>query len=499
MGIKRCPYCRALISDEDQYCKNCGTQLLFPEDEEIEEEIPGDKITEDNREREEEEENKEELTEEKWEKSPETEFVEKAEKEKETTGLGEEEEKSEEEAEEVILVEEEEEETGAVEVPEIKPTKEKKRPKSRPEEILFTPQEDRLPFPEEKTAGIYQEKKELGKTEEDLVKQIEKEVLGEEERKPEEASPERPGLVTQMVEELRQAEEAETGEKDKETKRPGLVTQMIKELGIEEKKETPEPQTFETAELDKIGPTVDLGKRQVDDFLKVLEEKEKERLREKSKLMEKTEEGTSEVPSWVKEVKTASTELLTSASESPEREETTTEDTGTAEEWLIEEKITEPTMGFPERVTRSQLEVEEKEEELTGELEMELETETETEEELEGSFPVAGTQETTLSGPELAETAVRTETAQLAPLGFKNFVKAKIFDLLLVTVFWLASIWLAARSMQTTIFKLLDLATNGLLVYLLILTFFYFFLFYFFIGETLGDRLFREGEEEEPF
>ncbi|MDY0231291.1 MAG: zinc ribbon domain-containing protein, partial [Candidatus Saccharicenans sp.] len=42
MAIKRCPYCRALISDEDQYCKNCGTQLLFPEDEDLEEEIPGE-------------------------------------------------------------------------------------------------------------------------------------------------------------------------------------------------------------------------------------------------------------------------------------------------------------------------------------------------------------------------------------------------------------------------------------------------------------------------
>ena len=37
MGIKRCPYCRALISDQDEFCKNCGTRLLFPEDEEIEE------------------------------------------------------------------------------------------------------------------------------------------------------------------------------------------------------------------------------------------------------------------------------------------------------------------------------------------------------------------------------------------------------------------------------------------------------------------------------
>lgn len=44
MGIKRCPYCRALVEEGALYCRNCGTQLLFPEDENIEEDIPGDKI-----------------------------------------------------------------------------------------------------------------------------------------------------------------------------------------------------------------------------------------------------------------------------------------------------------------------------------------------------------------------------------------------------------------------------------------------------------------------
>lgn len=44
MGIKRCPYCRALVEEGALYCRNCGTQLLFPEDESIEEDIPGDKI-----------------------------------------------------------------------------------------------------------------------------------------------------------------------------------------------------------------------------------------------------------------------------------------------------------------------------------------------------------------------------------------------------------------------------------------------------------------------
>lgn len=44
MAIRRCPYCKAIIDESQKYCNNCGTQLLFPEDEFIEEDIPGEKI-----------------------------------------------------------------------------------------------------------------------------------------------------------------------------------------------------------------------------------------------------------------------------------------------------------------------------------------------------------------------------------------------------------------------------------------------------------------------
>lgn len=47
MAIRRCPYCKAIIDEGSEYCSNCGTQLLFPEDEYIHEDIPGEKIAED--------------------------------------------------------------------------------------------------------------------------------------------------------------------------------------------------------------------------------------------------------------------------------------------------------------------------------------------------------------------------------------------------------------------------------------------------------------------
>jgi hypothetical protein len=48
MAIRRCPYCKAIIDESQKYCNNCGTQLLFPQDETIEEDIKGEKIRDDD-------------------------------------------------------------------------------------------------------------------------------------------------------------------------------------------------------------------------------------------------------------------------------------------------------------------------------------------------------------------------------------------------------------------------------------------------------------------
>jgi hypothetical protein len=48
MAIRRCPYCKAIIDETQKYCNNCGTQLLFPEDEHVEEDIKGDKIVDED-------------------------------------------------------------------------------------------------------------------------------------------------------------------------------------------------------------------------------------------------------------------------------------------------------------------------------------------------------------------------------------------------------------------------------------------------------------------
>src|SRR4030042_2630484 len=98
MAIRRCPYCKAIIDEQDKYCNNCGTQLLFPEDEFVEEEIPGDKIVDEDETKEEEQE--EELEEEA--KPEKMESVEEKVEEDEEEEEIEEKEEDKEEAEEVL-------------------------------------------------------------------------------------------------------------------------------------------------------------------------------------------------------------------------------------------------------------------------------------------------------------------------------------------------------------------------------------------------------------
>ncbi|MCX6559349.1 MAG: zinc ribbon domain-containing protein [Candidatus Aminicenantes bacterium] len=48
MAIRRCPYCKAIIDESQKYCNNCGTQLLFPTDDQDEEPIKGEKIVDED-------------------------------------------------------------------------------------------------------------------------------------------------------------------------------------------------------------------------------------------------------------------------------------------------------------------------------------------------------------------------------------------------------------------------------------------------------------------
>jgi hypothetical protein len=93
------------------------------------------------------------------------------------------------------------------------------------------------------------------------------------------------------------------------------------------------------------------------------------------------------------------------------------------------------------------------------------------------------------------ETAAEIEEPEpRPPFSFSVFLKSKTFDILFVGLFWLVALWLAASSMRMTLFDILGSMSGAMLMLYGVFVVLYFFLFKFFLGETLGDRLFRPRE-----
>ncbi len=433
MAIKRCPYCRAIIDEKDQYCNNCGTQLLFPEDADAEEEIKGEKIVD------------EDVEDKDYEiPKPEDEESEKAEsaeeEELEAGGAEPEEQKaSQEEEEEVILVDEDKSaEAGAASTTEV--VREEKAPEESP--AGMPAQGDALPeLPAEPSAEL-----------------------------PAEGAAD--VLAANRDESRREIEE-------------GMAEKFEEEAGMEKQVPAPKkPLTFDTRELDQIGRTAELGKEQIEKFLEVLKEREEE---SKARSI-KPPEPEDNLPAWAREMKEQApasglerTDEAVSREEGEEREGPKVREPrpSSGEEGTEEEikrparRISDSGIGLPEKVTQTTLPFEKAipREEIPAETKAgRFRKEEPYEEEAEGEEP----------------TRVRP------PFKLSVFLKAKFFDILFVSVFWLVSLWLAARSMNVTIFQMFSVVPNGLFILLGALLALYFFPFYFFLGETLGDRLFRD-------
>jgi hypothetical protein len=432
MAIKRCPYCRALIDEKEQYCNNCGTQLLFPDDGAVEEEIPGDKIIDADIEEKDyeipepgadkpvenpEDEDEDELEDDKG-KSPDSDIKPPPEDDGAPENEDEDDEEDE-EPEEVVLVDEAERDN----IPELPFTT---RPGTSEIPVIFS-------------------------------------APGEEEPPPgEEPKPER--------EEVAWEPEAEAA-----TPLP-----------------TKKPLTFDTSDLDKIGRTAELGKEQVENFLEVLKKREEE-----SRLSRAgTREAEESLPPWAAEIKDGSVEPSPEVKVEMMREDDI-EDRELEEPEAVdvdaelEEKepvrpprarVADSGMGLPEKVTQAALP-------------FEREISREDEPERTAPPPAAGRRRIVREdegAEELEEETEERKERPRPPFKLSVFLKAKSFDVLFVAVFWLVSLWIAARSMDVTLFQMLGVASSGLLAYFGALLILYFFLFYFFLGETLGDRLFRD-------
>ena len=424
MAIKRCPYCRAIIDEKDQYCNNCGTQLLFPEDAAVEEEIKGEKIVDAD-------------VEEKDYEIPEPGETAPGTKES---------------------VEEEE-----LEEDEAKPE----------EEVILIDEDTRKKGSERGSAELIPEGEAPSAT---LVRApVEEEALPAPSAAPGAEIPAEGLPVIVAAERERGQRETEEGNVEKIENEPDAEEQVP--AGTK-------PLTFDTRELDRIGRTAELGKEQVEKFLEVLKEREEE---SKARSI-KTPESEDHFPPWasgMKEPVPASGfdggDAAMDREEGEEREDLEAgEPLPESEEEAAEERDERPArrikdsgIGLPEKVTQATLPFEKA---IPRE-----------------EIPAGGKVAPVREEGRYEEEAEEEEAArERPPFKLTVFLKAKSFDVLFVTVFWLASLWLAARSMDVTIFQMFGVVPAGLFVFLGALLVLYFFLFYFFLGETLGDRHFRD-------
>jgi hypothetical protein len=316
MAIKRCPYCKAIIDEEDKYCNNCGTQLLFPEDESIEEEIPGDKIID-----EEEEEEKEEFQEE----------------EGKGAAKGEDLNEGEDEEEPELELEPGEEEQGK--------SHRRKIEDETAEELGAKLEEDTDEFERELTTG--EEEEEVSAELETPEWQTEEAQAERSEREEVSTEAGERQASGEMIEETEEVEEELEKEEIEEEETEGEKKYKV---SIEE-----DELVFKTKDLDQLTATVEEGEKGLEEFLGAFKKGEGEKkttpaARDESLELTQEEEavpGTrGELPPWASGMKES---LPTPVAAQPV--------TGTGDEASLthREWTTDSGIGIPEKITQKTL------------------------------------------------------------------------------------------------------------------------------------------------
>jgi hypothetical protein len=519
MAITRCPYCHAIIDEADKYCNNCGTQLLFAEDDQVEEEIPGEKIVDADV-----EEKDYTINE------PEEEKRRKPAKDLESE-IGEE------------LAEDRDDKTGEPALEDLVDEDGAEEDEDDvTEEVILV---DEIAAAEKKAAAPDDEDAEEADDEEDeAVEVVEDEDLEDEE---------------DQAEPLKEKEEETREYAAGPVKETGPVPEPAPPAPAESEPEVEyvvepappdeastageaafRPATFDTKELENLGRTVDLSQAKVEELLEAM----------------KSQQTPEPAPAPVPEPEPAPAPTPPDQlvpPEEPAPDETPAPSTGSLPPWAStmkgapifsedagpvetrrlrggepavepdaeveifpKRRLADSTIGLPEKISQSPLPFEEPEPEAEDFEELAEEAEDAEAEEageaqvrdltpervvlpadqvrparasvLPGREPAAG-RDIEAVGPEEDE-----EPEPRPPFSFSVFAKSKAFDVLFVGLFWLVALWLAAASLGVTLFAVLASMSGPMLLLYAVLLGIYIFLFKFFLGETLGDRLFRPRE-----
>ena len=468
MAIRRCPYCKAIIEEGADFCSNCGTQLLFPEDEKIEEEIPGEKIVDDDDDEDEEtatpEEEKDadpaagdllesaeeeeppllheeevesaESTEKKTEKSVDLQKVE-VDQEPEEDGQEEKDDSVEFQIEEQEVLTEGKEAEPNVEV------------ELSEEEILEEEsiESQELSSPPENEINLE------GIDEEEVIKEIKKETPSdskedvlkmEDLEKTVESSEYERKEIDRFIDSMRQ-DQGEDIVSVPFPKEPVEASTHIDETPVKEDVPDVVPPPEESQDFEE--PIHEEPPQEEPVFEEPIEEEPDE-----EKIVEDSPSHSSTPPLFEKKVLVPPTDDLPAwASKIEEKPPSSIPMTESEKEFVPQEKTPalDTGMGLPEVVAQKDL-------------------------------------------PFSRETIeAKKEKPKEPPSQFSTWLKPRAFDVLFIGAVWFITTWIASYVMEVKLFKLISAAALLLMAFYVVLLSAYLFLFFFFLGETLGDYLFN--------
>jgi len=436
MAIRRCPYCKAIIDEGSEYCSNCGTQLLFPEDENIDEEIPGEKIVEEDV-SEEDNPKKKISSSGKQKKKQEQQELEPVGSEEESEPVAEEEieeeaefEHVEEEAEEEIL----EEESDGEEI-----IREPGMEEESPDEEK--PIEEDSPGPEEEERDEYfVEVKEPAFRTEDLEK-----VIDPEEKEKVE--------IEKFLRSLKEDREEWNGEIPPTDELPPWA-EKIKD---EQPEKPPSVDTDAESEYRAMDKSHEELSEEAEPGLEHEEPEEREEHEEPEESVEREEEDES----------VAEMEILVPRGMTPEDE--------VPEIRIPDDEFVE------EEITLEEAPIEDAFEKITPEKE---ETVADT-----GMGLPEGVEQESLPFDEKSSVDLEGEEKS-PPSRLSNWMKSRAFDVLFIAALWIVTLHIASRMLSTNLFRLISQSILPSIAFYLVLLAVYLFLFFLFLGQTLGDHLF---------
>ncbi len=430
MAIRRCPYCKAIIDEGSEYCSNCGTQLLFPEDEYINEEIPGEKVVD--------------------EEAPEEETLPK----KKSSSRKRKKKEEEQELEPVVA-----EEEANLEKPED--TEKDVEVESEEEgirgdrDVYFVEKQDPAFKTEDLEKFLDPEEKEKVEIEKFLksLKEDRDEWDGEipptdelppwaekiKDEKPEESPVAEAGVepeqevVAEVESELEPEEKVEPVEEAVVEPEAEVVAEAEAE---QEEVVEAEVEPEEEIVMDEEASVDEAPKEDTPPFIDDEETEEKEEVLRPMGLTPEDEVPEVKIPDEETEQEEAVEEEKVEeelAEEAPEDEEAVMPDTG---------------MGLPEGVEQESLPFADKSS-------MELE-----------------------------------DKKESPPSRLSYWLKSRAFDVLFIAALWFVTLHIASRMLSTNLFKLISVAVLPVFGFYLTLLAVYLFLFFVFLGQTLGDQLF---------